>query len=229
MFDSVFAVVDGTMQISPAGMLASMAAGIAVGIVLSLAYMFRSSHTRSFVATLCMLPAMVAVVIQMVNGNIGAGIAVAGTFSLVRFRSIPGTARDIVFIFLAMCIGLVLGMGYVGYAVLVTAVMVVTSLALSVSGFGSTRDETMELRVTVPEGMSTYGMFDDVLDRYTTSHRLDSMRTTNMGSMYKLTYRVSMADDAERQAMIDEIRTRNGNLEVALTRKEATTNETQQL
>lgn len=226
MLDSIFANSTTTTSIELAPLMLGIGVSLALGLVLAMAYCFRSKHTKSFVVTLAILPAIVCVVIAMVNGNVGAGVAVAGAFSLVRFRSVPGSARDIAFIFLAMCVGLVSGMGYVVCAVAVTLIMcAITTLyqALSVGPMGECADRS--LRITVPEDLDFYGLFDDVLNKYTTYHELMSVKTTNMGSLYKLVYNVGMRDLSLQRAMIDELRCRNGNLEVAISHQEANNDE----
>ena len=228
MFESVFGVTDTatTSTVSLVPFLASVGVALALGLALALIYCFRSRHTRSFVITMVTLPAIVAVVITMINGNIGAGIAVAGSFSLVRFRSVPGQARDIAFVFLAMCVGLVCGMGYLGIAGIVTALIGGVNLLLQATGFGragATVDRT--LRITVPEDLDHPHLFDDLFDRFTTYHELRSVKTTNMGSLYKLIYNVGLSDPDQERAFIDELRCRNGNLEIALSHQEVASDE----
>ena len=223
MFDSIFANASTEVtSIDFAPLMASVAVALALGLVLATAYCFRSRHTKSFVLTLAVLPAIVCVVIAMVNGNVGAGVAVAGAFSLVRFRSAPGSARDIAFIFLAMCVGLVAGMGYVFFAVVVTMVMCGITMAYQGMGFGplgETGDRT--LRITVPEDLDFYGVFEEVLARYCSYSELMQVKTTNMGSLYKLTYNIGMRDLSQQRALIDELRCHNGNLEIAISHQEA--------
>lgn len=228
MFESVFGVADTatTSSVSLVPFLASVGVALALGLALALIYCFRSRHTRSFVITMVTLPAIVAVVITMINGNIGAGIAVAGSFSLVRFRSVPGQARDIAFVFLAMCVGLVCGMGYLGIAAIVTALIGGVNLLLQATGFGragATVDRT--LRITVPEDLDHTHLFDDLFERFTTYHELRSVKTTNMGSLYKLIYNVGLSDPDQERAFIDELRCRNGNLEIALSHQEVASDE----
>ena len=227
MFESLFATTTTTAAaIELAPFLLSVAAALVLGLVLGVIYCYRSRFTRSFVMCLALLPAIVAVVIMMVNGNLGAGVAVAGAFSLVRFRSVPGQARDIAFIFLAMAVGLVCGMGYLGYAVLVSAILGGAYLVLQLLDFGgsSTRlDRTV--RITCPEDLDFVGLFDEVLDRYTTSYELASVKTTNMGSLYKLAYNVQLRDAHLVRELIDDLRCRNGNLEVALSYQEVNADE----
>lgn len=165
--------------------------------------------------TIALIPAVVTVIIMVVNGNIGAGIAVMGAFSLVRFRSAPGTAKEIGMIFLAMSTGLLTGMGFVGYAVVFTLVMCVICAAYTRASGGWSSD-SMVLRITVPEDLDFEDAFDDVLDRYTKTHELSTVKTANMGSMYRLSYDVELLPGCSRKALMDELRSRNGNLEVVL-------------
>ena len=232
MFDSIFSSVDAaatttaTSTLSLVPFITSVAAALGLGLVLALIYCFRSRFTKSFVVTLATLPAIVAVVIMMVNGNLGAGVAVAGAFSLVRFRSVPGQARDIAFIFLAMAVGLVCGMGYLGYAVLICGVLGGANLVLQLMDFGGSGarlDRTV--RITVPEDLDFVGLFDEVLERYTTTHELVSVKTANMGSLYKLAYNVQLRDAGVVRQLVDDLRCRNGNLEIALTYQEVSTDE----
>lgn len=228
MFDSIFALADttSTTQLSMTPFLGSVATALVLGIILSLIYCYRSRFTKSFVVTLATLPAIVAVVIMMVNGNLGAGVAVAGAFSLVRFRSVPGQARDIAFIFLAMAVGLVCGMGYLGYAALICAVLGGANLVLQLVDFGSPQarlDRT--IRISVPEDLDFVGLFDEVLDTYTTSYELVMVKTAKMGSLYNLAYDVKLKDASNVRNLIDDLRCRNGNLEVAISYQEVNTGE----
>ena len=229
MFDSIFTTVDttaATTTLSLAPFLTSVGVSLVLGLVLALIYGYHSRHTRSFVATLVTLPAIVAVVIMMVNGNLGAGVAVAGAFSLVRFRSVAGQARDIAFIFLAMAVGLVCGMGYLLYAALICAIIGGVNLVLQMLDFGGSGarlDRT--IRITVPEDLDFVGLFDEVLDSYTATHELVSVKTTNMGSLYKLAYDVQLRDARLVRQMVDELRCRNGNLEIAVSYQEQAVDE----
>ncbi len=226
MFDSLFSTATTTDLTSASGsvdvtaFLICIFSSLALGLLLSWVYCFRNRHTKSFAVTLALLPAIVCVVIAMVNGNVGAGVAVAGAFSLVRFRSAPGSARDIAFIFLSMCVGLAAGMGYVGFALLTTVIIGGAYLLYQFVGLGAHGgggDRT--LHITVPEDLDYTGLFDEVLGRYTTYNELVSVKTTNMGSLYKLTYDIGMADLSKSREFIDELRCRNGNLEVAMTQQ----------
>jgi uncharacterized membrane protein YhiD involved in acid resistance len=182
--------------------------------------MHKNKHNRNFVVTLAVLPAMVQLVIMLVNGNIGAGVAVAGAFSLVRFRSIPGTARDIGSIFFSMAIGLASGMGYIGLAVLFTLIVGLATLLLINFNFGGGRQNRI-LKILIPESLDYDGLFDDIFDEHLESYEVDRIRTTNMGSLFELTYLVTLKKSSVSKAFIDAIRTRNGNLTVSISREHA--------
>ena len=197
---------------------------LVIGLMLAVCSMYRSRYTKSFVLTLALLPAVVCVVIMMVNGNVGAGVAVAGAFSLVRFRSVPGTAKEIGMLFLSMGAGLVAGMGYLGYAVLFTVILGgVTMLYTHVNlGKGKKADLHKVLNVTIPEDLDYSQVFDDIFDKYTASCELVKVKTTNMGSLFRLTYHITIKDAAKEKEMLDAIRCRNGNLEISVSRQETT-------
>lgn len=190
------------------------AVSLALGLGIAFLCMFKSRYTQSFVMTLAMLPAVVQIVIMLVNGNIGAGVAVAGTFSLVRFRSAPGTAREIGMIFLAMAAGLATGMGYVALAILFSAVMAAFLLLLSTLRFGAGKEEERELKITIPETLDYEGLFDDLFSQYTRSARLEKVKTSNMGTLYELDYRIVLKGDHPSKEFLDAVRCRNGNLNI---------------
>ena len=186
----------------------------ACGVLSALAASFRSHASKSFLTSLILLPMIVCTVIAMVNGNVGTGIAVMGAFSLIRFRSVPGKARDIVVIFLTMTAGLACAGGYVAIALVFTAIVCLGMVFISLVPMGNER--CMDLHITIPESLRYANEFDDLFTKYLKKHRLIQTKTTNMGSLYKLHYRVEMKDAKQGQAFIDELRCRNGNLEIAL-------------
>ncbi len=216
LFNALFTTGLGTISVP--NFLIGVASALGLGVVLALIYMFRSVYTKSFVVTLAILPAVVAIVIMMVSGSLGAGVAAAGTFSLVRFRSIPGTAKEIGVIFLAMAVGLVCGMGYPIYGLLFVVVVGGAFLLLNALGFGEGKNATLRkvLRITVPEDLEYGSMFDDLFEKYTTKHELSQVKTTNLGSLNRLTYNITLKKSGEEKQFIDELRCRNGNLEVNL-------------
>lgn len=213
---------DLTTVISVTDFLLCLGASVVIGLVMALAYMYRTRYTKSFVVTLALLPAVVCVVIMMVNGNVGTGVAVAGAFSLVRFRSVPGTAKEICTLFLAMGAGLIAGMGYIGFAALFSLAMCVIYVLYNCLDFGIKKNAATfkTFTITIPEDLDYSGVFDDIFDRYTRSHDLVRVKTTNMGSMFKLTYNVELRDAAKEKEMIDNIRCRNGNLEIVVSKQE---------
>lgn len=196
---------------------------LVVGLIMALGYMFRSRYTKSFVITLALLPAVVCVVIMMVNGNVGTGVAVAGAFGLVRFRSVPGTAKEICMLFLAMGAGLIAGMGYLAYAVLFAVIMCGIFVIYNILSFGSKKkSETYKtIRITIPEDLDYSGVFDAIFDEYTRSYDLVQVKTTNMGSMFRLTYNTVLLDTKKEKEMIDRLRERNGNLEITVSKQES--------
>lgn len=225
LFTSVFA--DEAETISISSFLICIIVSLLIGIFFALMYSFRTKYTKSFVITLTLLPAIVCTVIMMVNGNIGAGVAVAGAFSLVRFRSVPGSARDIGSIFMAMGAGLISGMGYLGYAIIFALVLGIALMLLTVVPLsGNKKRDAIDktLKITIPEDLDYYSVFDNTFDEYTTEHELISSKTTNMGSMFKLVYNISLKDPAKEKQFVDALRCLNGNLEIAISRQEVNNN-----
>ncbi|MCR4673318.1 MAG: DUF4956 domain-containing protein [Lachnospiraceae bacterium] len=223
IFQSVFSS-STVSTISVTNFIICIVFSLVLGLLMSVACMFRSSVTRTFALTLAVLPAVVCVVIMMVNGNVGTGVAVAGAFSLVRFRSAPGTAKEITMLFLAMGAGLICGMGYLGFAVLYTIILCAAVMVYTVSGFGSSKhDMTRTLHITVPEDLNYTDSFNDLFEKYTVNSELVKVKTTNMGSLYKLTYDVTLRNSEAERDFIDDLRVRNGNLEIALARQESKT------
>ena len=221
LFDAESAAVIGVGEF-----LLCLGTALVLGALLALSDLRRGS-SRSFLVTLAILPAVVCVVIMMVNGNVGAGVAVAGAFSLVRFRSAPGTAKEITMLFLAMAAGLMVGMGYLGYAILFTLILCGLVCLYNHLDLGTTKNAATYkvLSITIPEDLDYSGVFDELLKQYTTSYELARVKTTNMGSMFRLTYNVALKDVTKEKELIDALRCRNGNLEISVSRQETTTAE----
>ena len=198
--------------------LIALAVSLVCGALTAFAAGFRSYATKSFLMCLILLPMIVTTVIMMVNGNVGTGVAVMGAFSLVRFRSVPGKAKDIAAIFLTMTAGLACAAGYVAIAVVFTLLVCAVMVVLSFIPMGV--QKVMDLTITVPETLHFHDAFADVFAKYTSSCRLVRTKTTNMGSLYKLFYKVRMKDRNQLQAFIDDLRIRNGNLEISLAEAE---------
>lgn len=221
IFDSLFSSVD---TMGPQEFIICIGFALLIGFVIAGIYMFRNNYSNSFALTIALLPAIVCVVIMVVSGDIGAGIAVAGAFSLVRFRSAPGSAKEIVVIFLAMATGLLVGMGLLAYAGVFAVVICLVILASNLVKFGEKRVKNVDkvIRVTVPEDLDYNSEIDELIQEYTSEMELVSVKSVNMGSMFKLTYNVTLLDESKQRELIDKIRVRNGNLEVAVMRREMT-------
>ena len=202
--------------ITPLVFIILVLVSLVLGGIMALIHTYRNDYTKSFVMTLAILPAVICVVILMVNGNIGAGVAVAGTFSLVRFRSAPGTAREIGAIFAVMGMGLIMGMGYIGYAALFTCLIGLAILMYSRFSADGKKSTRKILKITIPENLNYSDVFDEFLEKYTKSYKLKQVKTSNMGSLYKLSYEIVLTDTSIEKEFIDQLRTRNGNLEISL-------------
>lgn len=195
--------------------LLCMVCSIVLGAVIAIVHSRFGNSSKGFVMTIALLPAIVQMVITLVNGNLGTGIAVMGAFSLVRFRSVPGNAREISSIFLAMTVGLATGTGYLIVAALFVLIIEAVSIFYYLTGFGEPRQREKELKVTIPEGLDYTGIFDDLFEKYTKKYELINVKTTNMGSLFKLNYRINLKNLTEEKAFLDELRCRNGNLEIS--------------
>ena len=217
IFESVFTSQELTESITIIPFIECIGAALIIGLILAVLYTYKTRYTKSFVMTLAILPAVVAVVIMMVNGNVGTGIAVAGAFSLVRFRSAPGTAKEIGTIFIAMGAGLIVGMGYILFAFLFAVIVGLVSVIYSAIDFGAKKSDTLyrTIRITIPEDLDYTGVFDKVWYEFVNEVKLVQVKTTNMGSMFKLTYDITLKNASDEKKLIDELRILNGNLEIS--------------
>lgn len=191
---------------------------LAMGLVVAAVYRFRNEYSQSLSRTLVILPALVQIIIMLASGNIGVGIAVAGAFSLIRFRSIAGNARDISHLFFAMSIGFVTGLGYLLYALVFLLLIGGASLLMTLFRYGQPEGNIHNLRIKIPENLNYEGVFDEIFARYTDSYQLEGIKTTQMGSLYELSYTLRLKDAAKTKEFIDELRVRNGNLSIMLNR-----------
>lgn len=221
MFRGIFDT-DMTSVIAVFDFLLCVGCALVIGLMLAGFYMYRGRYTKSFVATLALLPAVVCVVIMMVNGNVGTGVAVAGAFSLVRFRSVPGSAREIGALFLAMGTGLVVGMGYIGYGFLFALVLGAMSMFYNHVDFGAGKKQALykTLHITIPEDLDYTDVFQEILEEYASKWELTQVKTTNMGSLFRLTYDLTLRSADREKELIDKLRCRNGNLEITISRQE---------
>lgn len=193
----------------------SLAAAFICGIIAAVTACYKTENkSKSFIISLILLPAIVQTVITMVNGNIGTGVAVMGAFSLIRFRSVPGKAKDISLIFLVMTAGLACSAGYLIIALIFTVVVCTVMFIAASIPFRS--ENELELKITIPESINFSNIFDDIFEAHTKRHKLIRVKTTNMGSLYKLYYRIEPKHKFDQKEFIDEIRCRNGNLEISI-------------
>lgn len=212
MFSSI--LTNASSGLSLSSFFICIAASLACGLVIAMVYRFVEHPTKSFLITLALLPAIVQIVILMVNGNLGVGVAVAGSFSLVRFRSLPGKASDILIIFLAMGLGLCTGMGYVWFALAMAIILSAVLVCFAKTNLFEPNSNYRSLRITIPEDLDYTSVFDDVFNQYTKSHKVTNVRTMNLGTMYQITYEITLKDNNEEKNMIDTLRVRNSNLAI---------------
>ncbi|EOT42659.1 DUF4956 domain-containing protein [Enterococcus dispar] len=196
-------------------LLLCTSASVLLGLLVALIHMYRNVYTKNFVITLAVLPVLVQLVIILVNGNLGTGMAVLGAFSLIRFRSVAGGAREITSIFWSMGIGLATGMGYIGYIVIFSIITSILVIILQGTRFGeNNKVAEREIKITIPEDLDYPELFDDIFEKFTYQYSMESVRTTNMGSLYELRYRLKLRDVALEKNLLDELRVRNGNLPI---------------
>ena len=222
MFESI---LSGTESLSITNALICMGTSVVLGLIIAFVHMYTSKCSKNFAITLCTLPVMVQVIIMMVNGNLGTSVAILGVFGLVRFRSMQGNSREIASIFFAMGIGLAVGMGQILFAAVITVVVSILFIILSKTKFGEGNVGEKKLKITIPEDLDYSNVFDDLFEKYTKTNDLAKVKTTNMGSLFELTYNIILKDNASEKAFIDELRCRNGNLNITLAREETAENE----
>ena len=222
MFESI---LSGTENLSIVNALICMGTSIVLGLVIACVHMYTSKCSKNFAITLSVLPLMVQVIIMMVNGNLGTSVAILGVFGLVRFRSMQGNSREIASVFFAMGIGLAVGMGHILFAAIITIIVAILFIILSKTKFGEGNLREKKLKITIPEDLDYSNVFDDLFEKYTKTNELAKVKTTNMGSLFELTYNVVLKDDASEKKFIDELRCRNGNLNITLARETSSENE----
>ena len=225
LFSSILAQSNyDSVQVDLKTFLICTGVAILLGIVIALSYAVKNNNcSRNFIISIATLPVVVEVVILLVN-SLTTGIAIAGLFNLVRYRSIPGNAREITNIFMATVAGVTVGTGYIAYAVLFSVIVIAINLLVSCTPLGKEPEGLKTLRVTVPESLDFEGVFDDIFEKYTTMHQVDRIKTTNMGSLYQISYTVKLKSGVSEKEMIDEIRVRNGNLDIISSRHEQNSN-----
>lgn len=215
IFSSVLNTQTTAEQIDAGAFFLCLLCSLVLGGVIALIYTIKNKYSKSFLVTLALLPSIVQIVIMLVNGSIGTGIAVMGAFSLIRFRSVPGSAKEICSIFLAMAVGLATGMGYLAFAAIFVVIIGVVELIYNFTRFGETKKEAKELRITIPESLDYTGVFDEIFEKYAKEYELLEIKTTNMGSLFKLRYNIVFKEPNTEKQLIDDLRCRNGNLEIS--------------
>ena len=210
-------IIKTTTELTIENLLFCSLTSIGLGLIISLVHKFTSKYTKNFLITLAVLPILVQSVILMVNGNLGTSVAIVGAFGLVRFRSIPGTSKEILSVFFAMAIGLATGMGQLVFATIITALVSLMIIILSKTKFGEIKQQTKILKITLPDNLDYTEVFDDIFATYIKTYTLEKVKTTNLGSLFELTYSITIKKDINEKEFIDELRTRNGNLKIVLT------------
>lgn len=210
-------IIKTTTELSLENLLFCSLTSIGLGLIISLVHRFTSKYSKNFLITLAVLPLLVQSVILMVNGNLGTSVAIVGAFSLVRFRSIPGTSKEIISVFFAMAVGLATGMGQLVFAAILTVSVSLMLIILSKTKFGEVKKQTKILRITLPDNLDYTEVFDDIFATYVKSYTLEKVKTTNLGSLFELTYLITIKKDINEKEFIDELRSRNGNLKIILT------------
>ncbi|NLO38530.1 MAG: DUF4956 domain-containing protein [Ruminiclostridium sp.] len=218
MFTNILNTTTGNL--TAANAIICILTALVLGLMIAFTYMRSGTYTKNFIISLVLLPSLVQIIIMMVNGNLGTGVAVVGAFSLIRFRSVPGGSKEISFIFFAMAAGLATGTGYIGYGFAMTIIVCLAFYILSHSSFGEKSRTDKQLTVTIPENLDYTEIFDDLFAKYTSRVTQERVKTTNLGSMYEIRYNITLRDIALEKAFIDEIRCRNGNLPVICGRQQ---------
>ena len=219
MFDSIFSnpAIDAPMDLSKT--LLCILVALLSGLVISIVYLLITTKDRqspNLALSLVILPVIISVLILLIGSNIARAFSMAGVFALVRFRSVPGDSKDITFVFMTVAAGLSSGTGYIVFGGAVTLLLCITVLVLGKLGFGVTKSNEKRLKITIPEDMNFQGAFDDLFEKYTSRCRLQKVRTSNLGTLFELTYQLAMKDEKAEKEFMDEIRSRNGNLNIQI-------------
>ena len=218
MLSHLFYDIFTDTAVDPAMMMLAIGVSLLLGLVIAKVYQFKTVYSKSFVMSLALLPTLIAIVIFLVNGSLGAGVAVMGAFSLIRFRSAPGGAKELVSIFLVMTIGIAIGMGYLVFATVFTLIMSIAMLLIEVVNFGQMKHSMRQLTIVIPESLDYESIFDDIFNKAANHVELANVKTSDMGSLFKIKYIIQLNGRMTGKELIDALRTRNGNLEIAISR-----------
>lgn len=223
MLDSIFTSATATETLTLSGMLAAVGTALILGLVISLVYLNthkQEGYSTGFLITLIMLPAIIAIIILLIGNNIARAFSLAGAFSLVRFRSAPGDPKDIAYVFFTLAVGLACGMGYLAYGAIFALILCLVMIVLQVTGFGKTKTDAMQLKITIPENLNFQGLFDDILTKYADSWRMKQVRTTDFGTLFQVAYNITLKSGVNQKQFLDDLRCRNGNQNISLTLRE---------
>ena len=193
---------------------------IILGLIISLVYMFthkKEGYTPGFTLTLVMLPIIISIIILLVGNNVARAFSLSGAFSIIRFRSAPGNPKDIAYVFFTLAVGLACGMGYIEYAAIITAILCILMIILDKIKFAVPKTKNMRLRILVPEDLNYEGLFDVILNRYSSSWTMEGVKTKDFGALFEISYRLSLSENSSQKKLIDELRCKNGNLSISLT------------
>lgn len=216
MFNNVMNTVSGTFTEGNA--ILAFVVAIMLGLLIAYVHTKTSKYTKNFIITLSALPILVCTIIMIVNGNLGTGVAILGAFSLIRFRSMPGNSKEIVSVFFAMTVGIIIGSGYLILAIIITILVSTLLYILSKTKFGEVNADEKIIKISIPENLDYTNIFDDIFDKYLDKYELIKVKTTNMGSIFDLSYYIRLKKDVSEKEMIDKIRVRNGNLNIMIER-----------
>ncbi|PYG87221.1 uncharacterized protein DUF4956 [Ruminiclostridium sufflavum DSM 19573] len=223
MLDSIFTASTTGDYLTLTGMLSALGASLLLGLIISLAYIHthkKEGYSRSFVVTLIMLPAIISVIIMLIGNNVARAFSLAGAFSLIRFRSAPGDPKDIAYIFFTLAVGLGCGMGYLAYSAIFAIMLCIVMIILNEISFAAPQTSSMQLKIIIPEDLNFQGLFDDILNKYTSSWNLKKVKTGDFGSIFEVVYSLNLKGEADQKKFIDELRCRNGNLNITLTQNQ---------
>lgn len=219
MFNSIFSNISTGVNLEIRSTILSIFAALVLGLIISVAYLIitpKNNQSPNLAISLVILPTIIAVIILLIGGNLARAFSMAGVFTLIRYRSVPGDSKDITFVFLSMAAGLSVGLGYIAFGAAITLILSLTVFVVSKLGFGTTKQDEKRLKITIPEDLNYQGAFDDLFDKFTEKCKLQKVKTTNLGTLFELTYLLVMKEDVSEKEFIDNIRCRNGNLNILL-------------
>lgn len=220
IIDSIFNAQIASETLTLPSVLLILFSALILGALIGLVYIWtqkKNGADTSLSISLIMVPAVVAVIVMLVGNSYARAFTLAGAFSIVRYRSLPATPKDISYVFMSLAIGLGCGIGYVGYSALFCVIFILVMLIISVTGFGYPKKREMQLKVVIPENLNFEGLLDDIMESDTAYWRLAKVKTSDFGTMFELIYRLKLKNNVETKAFLDKIRCRNGNLNIVIT------------